>query len=47
MIAAKDALIKELYDDRQRESKLGWEFAKDYKTQNDAILTAMIRKGQG
>ena len=44
-LAAKDALIKEIYDDRVTEAKLGYEFAKDYKNQNDALLAAVRGKG--
>lgn len=45
-LAAKDAVIKEIYDDRVAEAKLGYEFAKDYRNQNEALLAAMSRKGQ-
>jgi hypothetical protein len=44
-LAAKDAVIKEIYDERVAEAKLGYEFAKDYRNQNEALLAAMRGKG--
>jgi hypothetical protein len=45
-LAAKDAVIKEIYDERVAEAKLGYTFATDYKNQNDALLQALRGKGQ-
>lgn len=45
-LASKDALIKELYDARLQESKMGFEIARTTQSSLDAFLTAVSGKGR-
>lgn len=45
-LAAKDALIKELYDDRLTEARVGFDIARTTQSSLDAFLAAVRGKGQ-